>query len=60
MTHLGSFKPFQGHGGLACYIKASEASAYFLERECIVREGGKMYLMPYQRMRVEILPPDSR
>ena len=59
-TGVGSFKPLQGHGGMQCYIKATEASLYLLERELLVREGGKVHLLPYHRLRVEILPPDSR
>ena len=60
MTGLGSFKPIQGHGALACYVKATEASVYFLERECLVREGSKVHVLPYASLRVEVLPPDSR
>ena len=57
---LGGFRPAHGKGALACYNKASEASAYFLDSELLVREGGKLITMPYAGMRAEVLPPSGR
>ncbi|KAL1496226.1 hypothetical protein AB1Y20_016189 [Prymnesium parvum] len=55
-----SFKPLQGVGGVACYVKATEAALYFLEEECVVREASKLHVLPYANIRVEVVPPDSR
>lgn len=41
---LGSYKSARGVAALACYHKATEAAAYLLESELLVREGGKVTL----------------
>ena len=33
---------------------------YLLEKELLVKEASKVHVMPYSRLRVEVLPPDSR
>jgi len=57
---IGSFKPFGGRAALQCYVKATEAALYLLEKELLVKEASKVHVMPYSRLRVEVLPPDSR
>ena len=59
VTEPGSFKPASGPA-LACYNKASEAACYLLDKELLVREGGKILTLPYAGMRAELLPPSGR
>ena len=40
VSELGSFRP-AGGAALACYHKATEVSAYLLDKEILVKEGGK-------------------
>ncbi|EOD08534.1 hypothetical protein EMIHUDRAFT_217229 [Emiliania huxleyi CCMP1516] len=51
---IGSFKPFGGRAALQCYVKATEAALYLLEKELLVKEASKVHVMPYSRLRVEL------
>lgn len=45
---------------LQCFHKASEACLYISDKQCVVREGGKVYEMPHATTRAELLPPSGR
>ena len=57
--NTGAFKPAQGVA-LQCVNKATECSVYLLEKEMLVREGGKATVLPYAGLRAELLPPSGR
>ena len=51
--NVGAFQPTRGKA-VQCYNKATEASAYFLQTELLVREGGRATVLPYAGMRAEV------
>ena len=59
VSSLSGFKPMRGHGALACHHKATEVAAYLLDTELLVKEGGKITVLPYARLRAELHPPSG-
>ena len=57
--NTGGFRPLHG-AALQCYNKASEASVYLLDAEMLVREGGRVTVVPYANLRAEVMPPSGR
>ena len=57
--NTGGFKPMHG-AALQCYNKATECSVYLLDKELLVREGGKAIILAYSGLRAEVLPPSGR